>query len=735
LRRTATLRREIRVERVDAEGRVVDSQTQWEEAPVEPEPEEGIPVTVTVPGQDLDLGLVSGPGGRVCIDLAPLAHATAGGLTLRLSWYYFLADAHRTGKRDLRIEAEILEKVREKFPSGPLPSVRPDPKQLLQEARTLRSQNRLDEAEAKCREYCGLVPTDRTGWETLAQILSQTRRYREAAELCRDAASRVEPDPSSCLVSAGRYYESAREIDLARSMYVMAYERAPDYNRVSALYNFELRYGRDLTETRRRIEDVLAVSDPPFRGLLSHYAVRCVYEMQGSERCLETAGRLRRDLEDYRDRQNFERDLFRMMCDLVFPARILEAQAPRVFELAEDHVAAHALSALRANLRSFPESYGAVVGKEARLFYGALEEKERKGYRVLDYAEILSWCGESEEAEILLCGVAKTETNRHLEQRALRLLIGLTLDDGRKKQARSILKEYEDADAGNAFTLRQIARLLAGRFGDGKAALTYFERAYRLQKPPQNAYLGFDYARALRKAGRAGEAMKIAQTCMKNMIGTNGVRYMASYLEDEEGGRKKALELVEKRLGTTDDPGERVELLLLKADLFLYRERPRPAEALKALDQAEKAAGRNRFSNYEMERIWSARCLVANNHLKDRAMQEKYNNMLLTLRPRHENYLLWRAIALARWGEDKEEAWRAFRRIPPRRTLAYNRACFYSNVGELDKALALLRTAIGDIDDPEARDRQRLWAASDDEFRALRRRPAFQELVKPEKGR
>ena len=123
------------------------------------------------------------------------------------------------------------------------------------------------------------------------------------------------------------------------------------------------------------------------------------------------------------------------------------------------------------------------------------------------------------------------------------------------------------------------------------------------------------------------------------------------------------------------------------------------------------------------------------NFLKDRKLQEKYMNLLLALKPRHENYRLWRAIALARWGDSKEEAWREFERIPPRKSLAYNRACFYGNVAENDKALELLRTAIELLDDIEARNRQRLWAASDDEFRALRNDPRFREIVKPEEGR
>jgi hypothetical protein len=54
-------------------------------------------------------------------------------------------------------------------------------------------------------------------------------------------------------------------------------------------------------------------------------------------------------------------------------------------------------------------------------------------------------------------------------------------------------------------------------------------------------------------------------------------------------------------------------------------------------------------------------------------------------------------------------------------------------MGESEKAIALLRSAIEAIEDVEGRNRRRLWAAADDEFKSLRDLPAFKAIVTLEK--
>jgi hypothetical protein len=277
-----------------------------------------------------------------------------------------------------------------------------------------------------------------------------------------------------------------------------------------------------------------------------------------------------------------------------------------------------------------------------------------------------------------------------------------------------------------------VARLLENRFRDAAAARAYYEKAYDLQQPPQKYYTGFDFARVLRKTGDTKKADEIARLCTEGIGGTLGPRYMAGFVGAGSKEAEAVFALLEKHLAAAEDPREKVDLLLLKSDLLLRRDPPEPKAALAVLDAAEKVAGEHRFTRFDRERIWSAKCLLADNHLKDRAMQEKYLGRLLGLKPRYDNYRLWRAIWLARYGESKAEAWRAFERIPPRRNLAYNRACFLANVGEPDRALDLLRQAIADLPDASARNRQRRWAEHDDEFTPLRALPAFKKILKPE---
>jgi hypothetical protein len=429
--------------------------------------------------------------------------------------------------------------------------------------------------------------------------------------------------------------------------------------------------------------------------------------------------------------QAFERDLFRMMCDLLFPLEDLTAQAARVIALGEEYVLGNAISALRNGVRSFPDAYKDFAGKTAGAMYDAIREK--RTHVTLDLAEVLQWSGQKKKAASLLESVIPKESNRYQKGRALRLLIGLRIDEGGTGEARALLDTFRETAPQDPNTLRQVGRLLAERFRDFAGAAAVLKEAYQRQVPSQKFYIGFDYARALRRAGKAEEARRIARQCMKDIGGAMGARYMAAFFQ----GGGEVLEgyetFLEELLDKMKDPREQVELHMLRADAFLHRKKPEAKKALEALENAEAAADDAGFSRYERERIWAQKCLVANNYLNDRKMQEKYNNLLLSLRPRHENYRLWRAIALARFGESKEAAWEAFRKIPPRRNLAYNRACFFSNMGESEKAIALLRSAIEAIEDVEGRNRQRLWAAADDEFKSLRDLDAFKAVVKLEK--
>ncbi|MHC5080096.1 MAG: tetratricopeptide repeat protein, partial [Planctomycetota bacterium] len=597
----------------------------------------------------------------------------------------------------------------------------------------LRGKGQLEAAEVKCREYCKLRPEDRNGWEVLGQILSQQRRYREAAELCREAASRVTQHGENLLVSAGRYYESARDIDRAREMYNLAYERAPDYSRVNALYNFELRYAPDLAETKWKIEAVVNVSDPPFRGMMAAYVVRCEYEMIGRARSLETVRAWRSRLKDVRDLQNFERDVFSMMCDLLFPPEVLEQQVEQVLKVSEDNVLRSALGSIQRGIRSFPDEYKAFAHKATERLYGKISEEKQKGYAALNYAEILLWCAGMETVRPLLDRVLKEEKNPYQKQRALRFLIDHEIQRGNLEEARKWMKAFEETDPENPHMLRQLGRMLAGKLKDHTGALRLLEKAYNQQTPPQKFYTGLDYARSLRRAGEGEKARKIAETCQAGIGGTSGIRFMAGYLQGEKEDAEAPRKYVESHLEKTKAPKDRADLLLLLVDQLLYREKPQPKKAMEILEEVERISAETRESVFEKERIWTMKYLVANNFLKDQKTVEKYMNLLLSLHPRRENYRLWRAISLARYGESKEEAWREFNKIPPRKSLAYNRACFFSNVGETDKAVDLLRQAIYMSDDPEARNRQRQWAASDDEFRALRNLPAFKELMKREK--
>jgi tetratricopeptide (TPR) repeat protein len=334
------------------------------------------------------------------------------------------------------------------------------------------------------------------------------------------------------------------------------------------------------------------------------------------------------------------------------------------------------------------------------------------------------------KAVSLLEPVVEKETNRYTLGRAQRLLIGLRIDEGKKEAARALLETFREQGARDPNHLRQVARLLLRRFRDPAAAAATLKEAHGLPGG-RTFWVGLDLANALRKAGEAKEAEEIAMASMRDVGGAMGARYVSSFFRDcGKVGRYETF--LKELLERTKDPKERMEIHLLRADALLHRKKPEPEKALAALQKAEGAADEAGLSRYERERIWAQKCLVANNYLNDPATQEKYNNRLLGLRPRHENYRLWRAIALARFGESRDAAWEAFRKIPPRRNLAYNRACFLSNMGKSDEAIALLRSAIEAIEDVEARNRQRLWAAADDEFRALRDLPAFKAIVKLE---
>ncbi|MHC4777335.1 MAG: tetratricopeptide repeat protein [Planctomycetota bacterium] len=734
--RTKTLDRGIRYDQVNADGKVLSSTTKWERGKEEELAAENLVVKARGPGGSTVLDMSTDRSGRIAIELARFLEdvPSGSGLTLTLDWDYAAGGGVVLTEREVHISAAVLDRVRLAFPPHPPAAGGKPPKDLLRRVHELRNEGRLEEAEAACREYVRLAPEERMGWEILAQILSQKKKYREAAELCRRGAERVERGAENLLVSAARYYENGYDIDRAREMYNRAYEMFPDYARVSALYRFELRFAQDLTDTKWKIEAVIPSSRAPYKGILSALAARCEFEMLGRERSNQLCEILRAQLEDKRDKEDFEKDLFAMQCDLVYPVDDLMNQALRLIGAAADHKLGNGLNSIRRNLRSFPDEYQDMLAEGARKLFEGIDKAKRGGSTILDFAEILRWAGREGEAEPLLTQVAEDEKiHRYLKQRALRLLIESKAGFGEVDEARSLLDAFVATAPQDGNTLRQAGRILADTLGDPSAAVGFLKKAYETQVPAGKWYTGFDYARALRAAGKGKEALEVARKCRKAVGGAMGARYMAGFLQVEGAGPPTALDILASALSLAKDPREKVELLLLESDYLLHKKAPEVQKALEAINEAERLAAETGYTASEKERIWTRKCLLANNYLDDAAMQAKYMNMLLSLRPRHENYRLWRAIALARFGKSKEEAWRAFRKIPPRATLAYNRACFFSNVGEHEKAIDLLRQDIFSLPDASARNRQRLWAAADAEFRPLRGMPAFKELVELEK--
>ncbi|MHC4601679.1 MAG: hypothetical protein ACYS47_22010, partial [Planctomycetota bacterium] len=273
-RRKTTTRKQFTIERVDPSGRIMGSGTEWEESVSDAAGVGGLPVAVSAKETDHRVSLTSGRKGRIVVELAEFTSGIPPkkGMTLVLAWTDIAGSEPVAGGMEIPVQAEVLKKVLEAFPSKPGGTQGPTSQDRIKEIYELRGAGRLEEAEAKCRKYCEDTPGDRIGWEILAQIISHRRRYREAAELCREGAGRVTQGAENLLVSAGRYYENAHEIDLAREMYQRAYEICPDYSRVNALYHFELRYASDLTDLRWKIEAVLPLTHPPFLGIMGVYA-------------------------------------------------------------------------------------------------------------------------------------------------------------------------------------------------------------------------------------------------------------------------------------------------------------------------------------------------------------------------------------------------------------------------------------------------------------------------------